>query len=63
MLWGEKDRILPPEKAAPFRGLRPDAEFSLIAGAGHLPHQEKYEETAAKMLRFIKEVYPPKEDL
>jgi pimeloyl-ACP methyl ester carboxylesterase len=55
MLWGEKDRILPPEKAAPFRGLRPDAEFSLISGAGHLPHQEKHEETAAEMLRFLKE--------
>jgi pimeloyl-ACP methyl ester carboxylesterase len=55
IIWGEKDRILLPEKAAPFRGLRPDAELSLIAGAGHLPHQEKHEETAVRMLRFLKE--------
>jgi len=53
ILWGEKDRILPLEKAALFRGIRPDAEMTLIPGAGHLPHQEKYEETAAQMLRFL----------
>jgi pimeloyl-ACP methyl ester carboxylesterase len=55
ILWGEKDRILPLEKSALFRGLRPDAKVTLISGAGHLPHQEKYEETAAQMLRFLKE--------
>ena len=55
ILWGEKDRILPAEKAALFRGLRPDAKMTLIPGAGHLPHQEKPEETAAEMLRFLKE--------
>ena len=53
VLWGEEDRILPVEKTALFRGLRPDAQMTLISGAGHLPHQEKYEETAAQMLRFM----------
>jgi len=56
ILWGKEDRILPVEKAALFRGLRPDAKMVLISGAGHLPHQEKHEETAAEMLRFLKEV-------
>jgi pimeloyl-ACP methyl ester carboxylesterase len=56
ILWGEKDRILPHEKAASFRGLRPDAQMTLISGAGHLPHQEKHEETAAQMLRVLKEI-------
>jgi pimeloyl-ACP methyl ester carboxylesterase len=56
ILWGEKDRILPVEKAALFRSLRPDAKVTLISGAGHLPHQEKYNETAAEMLRFLKEI-------
>jgi pimeloyl-ACP methyl ester carboxylesterase len=55
ILWGEKDKVLPVEKAALFRGLRPDAKMTLIPGAGHLPHQEKYEETAAEMLRFLTE--------
>jgi pimeloyl-ACP methyl ester carboxylesterase len=53
ILWGEKDRVLPVEKAALFRGLRPDAKMTLISGAGHLPHQEKPEETAAQMLQFL----------
>jgi pimeloyl-ACP methyl ester carboxylesterase len=53
ILWGEKDRILPAEKAALFRGLRPDAQMTLISGAGHLPHQEKHEETTTEMLRFL----------
>jgi len=53
VLWGEKDRILPPENAALFRSLRPDAKMTLISGAGHLPHQERYNETAAEMLRFL----------
>jgi pimeloyl-ACP methyl ester carboxylesterase len=55
ILWGEKDRILPSERAVLFRGLRPDAQFSLIPGAGHLPHQEKTEETTAKILLFLQE--------
>jgi len=53
LLWGDRDNIFPKEKTALFRQLRPDADFSLIAGAGHLPHQEKPEETAAKMLQLL----------
>jgi pimeloyl-ACP methyl ester carboxylesterase len=45
--------VLPPETAAAFLALRPDAALETIAGAGHLPHQEKPEETAAAMLRFL----------
>jgi len=33
--------------------------MTLISGAGHLPHQEKHEETAAEMLRFLKEDVSP----
>jgi len=53
LLWGEKDGVFPPKKSALFRGLRPDAGFVLIPGAGHLPHQEKPDVTAAEILRFI----------
>jgi pimeloyl-ACP methyl ester carboxylesterase len=55
LLWGEKDRVFPPKRAAVFRGLRPDAGFTQIDGAGHLPHQEKPDATAAEIIRFLQE--------
>jgi pimeloyl-ACP methyl ester carboxylesterase len=55
ILWGDGDRVFPPDKAALLRSLRPDAGFTFIAGAGHLPHQEKPDICAAEMLRFLKE--------
>ena len=55
LIWGERDNIVPQQKTALFRSLRPDARFALIPGAGHLPHQEKPAETAAEMLRFLPE--------
>jgi len=56
LLWGEKDRVFPPEKNVLFRKLRPDAGFAFIPGAGHLPHQEKPDVTAAEMLRFLQRI-------
>jgi pimeloyl-ACP methyl ester carboxylesterase len=53
ILWGELDPLFPPAAAAPLRSLRPDAVFQVIPGAGHLPHQEKPEETAKAILQFI----------
>ena len=58
VLWGEKDVVFPQEKTAVFRGLCPAADFCTIPGAGHLPHQEKPGETAAKMLQFLRENTP-----
>jgi pimeloyl-ACP methyl ester carboxylesterase len=53
LLWGEHDHIFPPKRAALLRGSRPDAYFTLIAGAGPLPHQEKPDVCAAEILRFL----------
>ena len=55
ILWGELDQIFPLDKAGLFRRLRPEAELALIAGAGHLPHQERPGETAVQILRFLQE--------
>ena len=52
-VWGEKDNIFPSRRASLLRSLRPDAEFSVIAEAGHLPHQEKGKECAAEILRIL----------
>jgi len=53
MLWGEHDRVIPPEKAGMFRSLRPDASFTLIPNTGHLPHQENPQVTVAEILRGL----------
>jgi pimeloyl-ACP methyl ester carboxylesterase len=55
MLWGEKDRVFLPRRADLLRRLRPDANFVFIAGAGHLPHQEKPDACAAEMLKFLQQ--------
>lgn len=43
-VWGARDRILPILAADAARALQPDAELTVIDGAGHLPHQERPEE-------------------
>ena len=53
VLWGESDRIMPLERAAAFRICRPDADFQIISGVGHLPHQEAPEKTADAILNFL----------
>jgi len=56
ILCGELDAVFPAENARLFRSLRPDAGFAVIAGAGHLPHQEKPEASCAELLRFLAEL-------
>jgi len=55
IVWGEKDVVFPPKKAAIFRRLRPEAGFTFINGAGHLPHQEKPDATVSEIIRFLRE--------
>ena len=52
-IWGEKDALFPPASASPLRKQRPEAPFVMIAGAGHLPHQEKPGETAKAIVDFL----------
>ncbi|MDR1637190.1 MAG: alpha/beta hydrolase [Treponema sp.] len=56
LIWGAEDLILPPSTADQVRSLRPEAGFSLIQEAGHLPHQEKPQAVAERMLEFISSV-------
>jgi pimeloyl-ACP methyl ester carboxylesterase len=52
VIWGAQDTVLPSESSRLIKKLRPDAGFSLIPGAGHLPQQEKPKETAEAILQF-----------
>ena len=54
LLWGEADRVISFEQTSRFRSMYPQAEYQLIAGAGHLPHQEAPEDTAAAILNWLK---------
>ena len=58
LIWGEKDRIIPLFQAESFilqRGANP-TEFYSVLGAGHLPHQEKPDETVKAILGFLKTI-------
>jgi pimeloyl-ACP methyl ester carboxylesterase len=40
LLWGDRDRAVAVESAAPLKRCFTQAEFALIPGAGHLPYEE-----------------------
>jgi pimeloyl-ACP methyl ester carboxylesterase len=40
LIWGERDRLLPPGTLDFFRRALPSAEVTLLENAGHLPHLE-----------------------
>jgi pimeloyl-ACP methyl ester carboxylesterase len=41
VLWGDSDRIFTPEYGRAFAGAFPDAQFTIIAHAGHMPFLEQ----------------------
>jgi pimeloyl-ACP methyl ester carboxylesterase len=53
LLWGEHDQIIPIAMASALQALLPQAEFSVIAGAGHLPQQEAASALAEAVLTFV----------
>jgi pimeloyl-ACP methyl ester carboxylesterase len=46
-IWGEHDRLVPPQHAAGVRRAFPQAEVSVWAGMGHHPQHERSEDLAA----------------
>jgi pimeloyl-ACP methyl ester carboxylesterase len=53
IIWGERDRIIPPVYAQAFHRLIPGSRVSMIARAGHLPHVERENEVAAAIQHFL----------
>jgi pimeloyl-ACP methyl ester carboxylesterase len=43
LVWGEDDRITPPDVAERFRALIPDAQLRFVARCGHAPMLERPE--------------------
>lgn len=53
IVWGENDPWIPLERGKALHQLMPKAEFTTIAGAGHMPQLEKRDEVLREVLDFF----------
>lgn len=53
ILWGAKDRLVPPEHAASFHRDLQDSKLVLFDDLGHVPHEEDPERTVTEVRRFL----------
>ena len=53
VVWGERDRVLPPSQAHEAIARLPNGSLELIPDCGHLPHVEHPERFAAILGRFL----------
>ncbi|MDE1184121.1 alpha/beta hydrolase [Paraburkholderia sp.] len=53
VLWGEKDRWIPPAHAEAFAGRIPGAQSMMYAGLGHIPMEEAPERVVIDLRRFL----------
>lgn len=54
LVWGESDRIVPPQYAQDFQAAIPNARVATIAEAGHLPQVEQPDRLAEQVLSFLR---------
>jgi pimeloyl-ACP methyl ester carboxylesterase len=54
LIWGERDRTIPPRTARLLLDARPDGRLELIRGAGHVPMVERPSEFAAALERLLR---------
>ncbi len=53
IVWGDTDRIIPPDYAEEFRGLIAGSSVTMIENCGHLPHIERAETLVDAVTGFI----------
>lgn len=53
LIWGDQDRITPPDTATRFLALLPDAEIALLEACGHAPMLERPAAFAAVLDRWL----------
>jgi pimeloyl-ACP methyl ester carboxylesterase len=56
IVWGDRDKILPPSHFAAARAAFPDARAHLFRGAGHMPQTERADEFAALLRGFLEDL-------
>ena len=55
VVWGRNDAVIDVSNARHFANDLPKATLRLVDDCGHIPHEEKPDETAAAILEFIRE--------
>lgn len=53
ILWGENDRMVPPEHGPEFAALIPSARLVSLPGLGHIPHEEDPAGTIGEVRAFL----------
>jgi pimeloyl-ACP methyl ester carboxylesterase len=56
VVWGDDDKVMPPDYAALWRERLPDARLEMIKDCGHLPHVEKADVVIPRVREFLKGV-------
>lgn len=54
VIWGDSDKIIPPQYAALWQERLPDARVECLSQCGHLPHVERADEVAQIVKSFAK---------
>lgn len=55
ILWGDRDRLIPPDHAVKFHTDIANSQLVVFEGLGHVPHEEDPAKTAAPVLVFLKQ--------
>lgn len=53
ILWGSKDRLIPPQNAERFHADIKGSELTIFPGLGHIPHEEDPANTVARAMAFL----------
>jgi pimeloyl-ACP methyl ester carboxylesterase len=62
VIWGDRDRVIPPAHAQLANQAIPHAQVAIIEGTGHVPQLEAPERFTELVLRFLAEAWPPEPD-
>jgi pimeloyl-ACP methyl ester carboxylesterase len=57
ILWGDQDRLIPPEHAQLFHEAIPQSELVMLENVGHIPQEEAADESAAAVDEFLYRVH------
>ena len=60
ILWGEKDRLIPLSSGQWLHAHIPGSQLIVYSGTGHLPMEERPDESARDVARFLQQRAPPK---